>query len=82
MSYVARGDKEKDYDATGAPLKVHKIRITLTSSNVKSLEKCPGHIYKVSKICSYLIQSPETSSTGPRTSNSALRAPFAYPPRF
>lgn len=41
MSYVAKGDKE--YDATGAPLpptKVHKIRITLTSGNVKNLEKC------------------------------------------
>jgi len=40
MSYVAKGDKE--YDATGAPLppaKVHKIRITLTSGNVKNLEK-------------------------------------------
>ena len=42
MSYVAKGDKE--YDATGAPLppaKIHKIRITLTSGNVKNLEKCP-----------------------------------------
>lgn len=41
MSYVAKGDKE--YDATGAPLppaKIHKIRITLTSGNVKNLEKC------------------------------------------
>jgi small subunit ribosomal protein S20e len=41
MSYVAKGEKE--YDATGAPLpaaKLHKIRITLTSSNVKNLEKC------------------------------------------
>ncbi|KAJ7034690.1 40S ribosomal protein S20 [Mycena metata] len=40
MSYVAKGEKE--YDATGAPLpgvKLHKIRITLTSSNVKNLEK-------------------------------------------
>ncbi|KAG5220115.1 40S ribosomal protein [Salix suchowensis] len=40
MSYVAKGDKE--YDATGAPVpaaKIHKIRITLTSSNVKNLEK-------------------------------------------
>lgn len=40
MSYVA---KDKDYDATGAPVpgaKIHKIRITLTSSNVKNLEKC------------------------------------------
>jgi small subunit ribosomal protein S20e len=41
MSYVAKGDKE--YDATGAPLppaKIHKIRITLTSGNVRNLEKC------------------------------------------
>lgn len=40
MSYVAKGDKE--YDAAGAvpPAKIHKIRITLTSSNVRSLEKC------------------------------------------
>ncbi|KAL5503940.1 RPS20 [Sanghuangporus sanghuang] len=39
MSYVAKG--EKDYDAAGAvpPAKIHKIRITLTSSNVKNLEK-------------------------------------------
>ena len=40
MSYVAKG--EKDYDEAGAPVgsKIHKIRITLTSSNVKNLEKC------------------------------------------
>ncbi|KAI0297269.1 40S ribosomal protein S20 [Multifurca ochricompacta] len=40
MSYVAKGEKE--YDATGAPVpaaKLHKIRITLTSSNVRNLEK-------------------------------------------
>jgi small subunit ribosomal protein S20e len=40
MSYVAK--EEKEYDATGALLipgaKMHKIRITLTSSNVKNLE--------------------------------------------
>lgn len=43
MSYVAKG--EKDYDATGAPVgaKIHKIRITLTSSNIKNLEKCKQH---------------------------------------
>lgn len=51
MSYVAKG--EKDYDATGAPVaaKVHKIRITLTSSNVRNLEKCtlsfPSEVIKV-----------------------------------
>jgi small subunit ribosomal protein S20e len=41
MSYVAKGEKE--YDATGAPVpgaKIHKIRITLTSRNVRNLEKC------------------------------------------
>jgi len=40
MSYVAKGEKE--YDAAGAvpAAKLHKIRITLTSSNVKNLEKC------------------------------------------
>jgi hypothetical protein len=40
MAYVAKGEKE--YDATGAPVaqKIHKIRITLTSSNVRNLEKC------------------------------------------
>jgi small subunit ribosomal protein S20e len=40
MSYVAKGEKE--YDAAGAlpGAKIHKIRITLTSSNVKNLEKC------------------------------------------
>ncbi|PSS05494.1 hypothetical protein PHLCEN_2v3776 [Hermanssonia centrifuga] len=39
MSYVAKGEKE--YDAAGAvpTAKIHKIRITLTSSNVKNLEK-------------------------------------------
>ncbi len=44
MSYVAKGEKE--YDATGAPVptaKIHKIRITLTSSNVKNLEKCTSY---------------------------------------
>lgn len=35
MSYVAKGDK--DYDAPQS--KAHKIRITLTSKNVKGLEK-------------------------------------------
>jgi small subunit ribosomal protein S20e len=38
MSYVAKGDKE--FEASGAtPVKSHKIRITLTSRNVKNLEK-------------------------------------------
>lgn len=45
MSYVAKGEKE--YDATGAPVpsaKIHKIRITLTSGNVKNLEKCSSFL--------------------------------------
>lgn len=37
-SYVAKGDK--DYDPSAPAAKIHKIRITLTSSNVKNLEKC------------------------------------------
>ena len=44
MSYVAKGEKE--YDAAGAvpAAKLHKIRITLTSSNVKNLEKCSSFL--------------------------------------
>ena len=36
MSYVA---KDKDADAGASSQKIHKIRITLTSRNVKNLEK-------------------------------------------
>ena len=51
MSYVAKGEKE--YDAAGAvpPAKLHKIRITLTSSKVPSLEKCtwpPFYVLRLS----------------------------------
>jgi small subunit ribosomal protein S20e len=52
MSYVA---KEKDYDATGAHVagaKIHKIRITLTSSNVKNLEKC---LHIPDSLCTFLL---------------------------
>ena len=38
MSYVAKGDKEFEASGAGAA-KSHKIRITLTSRNVKNLEK-------------------------------------------
>lgn len=31
---------KEDYDKAGAAPKTHKIRITLTSRNVKNLEKC------------------------------------------
>jgi small subunit ribosomal protein S20e len=50
MSYVAKGEKE--YDAAGAvpAAKIHKIRITLTSSNVRNLEKCEYKYLNVSKI--------------------------------
>jgi len=49
MSYVAKGG-DKEYDATGAQIptaKIHQIRITLTSSNVRNLEKCksPSFIF-------------------------------------
>ena len=48
MSYVAKGEKE--YDAAGPvpTAKLHKIRITLTSSNVKNLEKCSCFLLLVS----------------------------------
>jgi small subunit ribosomal protein S20e len=36
MSYVA---KDKDVDANAPAPQIHKIRITLTSKNVKNLEK-------------------------------------------
>ena len=38
MAYVAKGDKDFEAGAAAAP-KSHKIRITLTSRNVKALEK-------------------------------------------
>jgi len=52
MSYVAKGEKE--YDATGAPVpsaKIHKIRITLTSGNVRNLEKCSLSSYSSLECC-------------------------------
>lgn len=62
MSYVAKGEKE--YDATGAPVpgaKIHKIRITLTSSNVKNLEKCTLHsLISIFELMFIVSQSPPT----------------------
>lgn len=54
MSYVAKGEKE--YDAAGAvpPAKMHKIRITLTSGNVPSLEKCESQIYRI-RVSTYIF---------------------------
>ncbi|KAH9018469.1 40S ribosomal protein S20 [Lactarius pseudohatsudake] len=72
MSYVAKGDKE--YDATGAPLptaKLHKIRITLTSSNVKNLEKLPRPM--VAK------QFPLTSSIRAKDKQLRVKGPVRLP---
>lgn len=83
MSYVAKGEKE--YDATGAPVpgaKLHKIRITLTSSNVKNLEKCAFNRDLDSRMSVLTcFQSPTILSTVPRTSSSVSRAPSVSPPR-
>lgn len=73
MSYVAKGEKE--YDATGAPLpaaKLHKIRITLTSSNVKNLEKCMS-LFTPLEYPDLMVakQFLMTSSTAPRISSFA-----------
>jgi hypothetical protein len=82
MSYVAKGEKE--YDATGAPVpgaKIHKIRITLTSSNVRNLEKCTLHRLTIAvetKPC--LSQSLPTLSTGLKTNNFVSRVPSVFPP--
>jgi len=35
---------KEDFDKTAAAPKVHKIRITLTSRNVKNLEKCESQV--------------------------------------
>jgi small subunit ribosomal protein S20e len=71
MSYVAKGEKE--YDATGAPVpgaKIHKIRITLTSSNVKNLEKCQRHFF-LSK--SLLMHPPVSTDLINRAKDKQLR---------
>ncbi|KAG5353569.1 40S ribosomal protein S20 [Termitomyces sp. T112] len=59
MSYVAKGEKE--YDATGAPVpgaKIHKIRITLTSSNVKNLEKFSNDLINRAKDKQLRVKGP------------------------
>ncbi|CAL1715986.1 unnamed protein product [Somion occarium] len=59
MSYVAKGEKE--YDATGAPVpqaKIHKIRITLTSSNVKNLEKFSADLIARAKDKQLRVKGP------------------------
>jgi len=59
MSYVAKGEKE--YDATGAQLpaaKIHKIRITLTSSNVQNLEKFSTDLINRAKDKNLRVKGP------------------------
>ncbi|KAJ3525970.1 hypothetical protein NMY22_g10355 [Coprinellus aureogranulatus] len=59
MSYVAKGEKE--YDATGAPVpgaKIHKIRITLTSSDVKNLEKFSNDLINRAKDKQLKVKGP------------------------
>ncbi|PAV16537.1 40S ribosomal S20 [Pyrrhoderma noxium] len=58
MSYVAKGEKE--YDAAGAvpPAKIHKIRITLTSSNVASLEKFSNDLINRAKDKQLRVRGP------------------------
>jgi ribosomal protein S10 len=55
MSYVA---KDKDVDAPVAPVKLHKIRITLTSRNVKSLEKMSNDLVNRSKDKKLHVKGP------------------------
>ncbi|KAJ6584616.1 ribosomal protein S10 domain-containing protein [Mycena capillaripes] len=59
MSYVAKGEKE--YDAIGAPMpgvKIHKIRLTLTSSNVKNLEKFAANLINRAKDKQVRVKGP------------------------
>ncbi|KZO96728.1 ribosomal protein S1 [Calocera viscosa TUFC12733] len=58
MSYVA---KEKEYDAAGNVAgggKMHRIRITLTSSNVKNLEKFCGDLVNRAKDKDLRVKGP------------------------
>lgn len=85
MSYVAKGEKE--YDATGAPVpsaKIHKIRITLTSGNVRNLEKCSLSSYSSLECCVLIsmLKFLLIWSAVPKTSNSVSKAPFVFLPKF
>ena len=59
MSYVA---KDKEVDAP-APVKLHKIRITLTSRNVKSLEKMSNDLVNRSKDKKLHVKGPVCPSS-------------------
>lgn len=65
MSYVAKGDKEFQEGAAPA-VKNHKIRITLTSRNVKNLEKGKFTIV-------YLFSSLVTGGDGERRFEERVR---------
>ncbi|SAM82714.1 probable 40s ribosomal protein s20 [Ustilago bromivora] len=55
MSYVA---KDKDVDALAPAAKIHKIRITLTSRNVKNLEKVCSDLVNRSKDKQLRVKGP------------------------
>ncbi|CBQ73637.1 hypothetical protein NDA18_003742 [Ustilago nuda] len=55
MSYVA---KDKDVDASAPAAKIHKIRITLTSRNVKNLEKVCSDLVNRSKDKQLRVKGP------------------------
>ncbi|KAI5481947.1 40S ribosomal protein S20 [Pseudohyphozyma bogoriensis] len=56
VSYVAKGDKE--FEAGAAAPKAHKIRITLTSRNVKALEKVCADLITRSKDKDLRVKGP------------------------
>ncbi|MCO5590037.1 hypothetical protein L7F22_044006 [Adiantum nelumboides] len=55
MSYVA---KDKDVDASAPAPQIHKIRITLTSKNVKNLEKVCADLVSRSKDKQLHVKGP------------------------
>ena len=62
MSYVAKDNK--DVDASAQPVKLHKIRITLTSRNVKSLEKMSNDLVSRSKDKNCLLYTSPSPRDG------------------
>lgn len=57
MSYVAKDSKDVDASA-GASAKIHRIRITLTSRNVKNLEKVCNDLVSRSKDKQLRVKGP------------------------
>lgn len=56
MSYVAKDNK--DVDAPASSAKIHRIRITLTSRNVKNLEKVCNDLISRSKDKQLRVKGP------------------------